>query len=81
MAPGLKNRAVLVNGLSKGIGRACASVFLGEGGRVAIMSRERAHQDKAAQLRGDVVLVRADLSGEDKAARMVPMDGGANPVI
>ena len=73
MALGLKNRAVLVTGGSKGIGLACASAFLGEGGR--------ANLDKAAQLLGDVVLVRADPTREDEAARVIPMDGGANPVI
>lgn len=73
MALGLKNRAVLVTGGSKGIGLACASAFLGEGGR--------ANLDKAAQLLGDVVLVRADPTREHEAARVIPMDGGANPVI
>ena len=73
MAPGLTNRAVLVTGGSKGTGLACASAFLGEGGR--------ANPDQAAQPLGDVVLVRADLTREDEAARVIPMDGGANPVI
>jgi len=73
MALGLKNLAELISGGSKGIGLTCASAFLGEGGR--------ANSDKAAQPLGDVVLVRADLTREDEAARVIPMDGGANPVI
>ena len=73
MALGLKNLAELISGGSKGIGLTCASAFLGEG--------VRADLDKAAQLLGDVVLVRADPTRADEAARVSPMDGGANPVI
>jgi NAD(P)-dependent dehydrogenase (short-subunit alcohol dehydrogenase family) len=67
---GLINCAVLVTGGSKGIGLACARAFLEEGARVAIVSRERANLDKAAQQLGNVVLFMADLTREDDAARM-----------
>ncbi|HEX4984977.1 MAG TPA: SDR family oxidoreductase [Burkholderiales bacterium] len=67
---GLKGRAVLVTGGSKGIGLACARAFLDEGARVAIVSRDRANLDKAsAQLRG-IACIAADLTRAQDAQRM-----------
>ncbi len=67
---GLKNRAVLITGGSKGIGLACARAFLDEGARVAIVSRDSRNLDKAGAQLGKVTLIAADLSRADDAKRM-----------
>jgi NAD(P)-dependent dehydrogenase (short-subunit alcohol dehydrogenase family) len=65
MELGLRGKAVVVTGGSKGIGLACARAFLDEGARVALVSREPANLDAALkQLRatdGAAVAVAADL--------------------
>lgn len=67
----LKDKGVLVTGGSKGIGLACARLFLAEGARVAIVSRSRANLDKAvAELPGAQPIV-ADLTRAGEAQRMV----------
>ena len=71
MELGLKNRAVLINGGSKGIGLACARAFLDEGAKVAIVSRDRGNLDKAAAQLGKVATIVADLVQADDAKRMV----------
>lgn len=68
---GLKGRAVLVTGGSKGIGLACARAFLTEGARVAIASRDPANLAKAAQALGSVTGIVADLTQAQDAQRMV----------
>lgn len=70
MELGLKNRAVLITGGSKGIGLACARAFLDEGARVAIVSRDRANLDKAGTQLGKVTLIAADLTQAGDAQRM-----------
>lgn len=70
MELGLKNRAVLITGGSKGIGLACARAFLAEGARVAIVSRERANLDRALAQLGQVATIAADLTHADQAQRM-----------
>jgi NAD(P)-dependent dehydrogenase (short-subunit alcohol dehydrogenase family) len=47
MELGLSGKTVVVTGGSKGIGLACARVFLAEGARVAITSRMQANLDRA----------------------------------
>jgi NAD(P)-dependent dehydrogenase (short-subunit alcohol dehydrogenase family) len=67
----LKGKAVVVSGGSKGIGLACARRFLGEGARVAIVSRSQANVDRAlADLKGAVGHA-ADLVRAEEALRMV----------
>jgi NAD(P)-dependent dehydrogenase (short-subunit alcohol dehydrogenase family) len=70
MELGLKNRAVLITGGSKGIGLACARAFLDEGARVAIVSRDRSNLDKAGAQLGKVTLIAADLTQAGDAQRM-----------
>ncbi|HKB82883.1 MAG TPA: SDR family oxidoreductase [Burkholderiales bacterium] len=70
MELGLKNRAVLITGGSKGIGLACACAFLDEGARIAIVSRDRRNLDKAAAQLGKVATIVADLVQADEAKRM-----------
>lgn len=71
---GLRGKAVLITGGSKGIGLACARAFLEEGARVAIVSRERANLDAAlGELHAapDVAVgIAADLVRPEAAAEM-----------
>ncbi|MEO8166380.1 MAG: SDR family NAD(P)-dependent oxidoreductase, partial [Betaproteobacteria bacterium] len=71
MELGLKHRAVLITGGSKGIGFACARAFLDEGARVAIVSRDRGNLERAGARLGKVVMIAADLSQADHAKRML----------
>jgi NAD(P)-dependent dehydrogenase (short-subunit alcohol dehydrogenase family) len=71
MELGLKQKNVLVTGGSKGIGLACAKAFLGEGARVAIVSRSPHNLDAAKKALGDIYSVAADLTDAGAAAAMV----------
>src|SRR5262245_18775355 len=57
---GLSGKAVLVTGGSKGIGLACARLFLAEGARVGITSRSQANLDRAQAALGKLPAVAAD---------------------
>lgn len=67
---GLKGKAAMVGGASKGLGFAVARALAGEGARVSIASRDKAAVDKAAariarETGADVLAVDADLSTAD----------------
>ena len=71
MEMGLRGKAVMITGASKGIGLACAKAFVAEGARVAIVSRSRANLDAAlADVPGAVAIV-ADLIDAAAALRAV----------
>lgn len=67
----LAQKRVLVAGGSKGIGLACAKVFLAEGARVAIVSRSPENLAAARRILGDVYTAAADLTDAAAAAAMV----------
>ena len=75
MELGLKDRAVLVTGASKGIGLACVRAFAAEGARVAMISRSRANLDAALAAMPPSahrpVAIAADLARADEAARAI----------
>src|SRR5919205_574336 len=59
---GLKGKAVLITGGSKGIGFACAKAFAAEGCRLHIAARDRERLGRAkAELDGDVSIHAVDL--------------------
>jgi NAD(P)-dependent dehydrogenase (short-subunit alcohol dehydrogenase family) len=68
---GLGGKNVLVTGGSKGIGLACAKLFLKEGARVALVSRTQSNLDAARAVLGDVYTVAADQVDASAAAAMV----------
>ncbi len=69
---GLKGQVVLITGGSKGLGLACARMFIDEGARVAITSRDQANLDAArAALGADVLAIAADMSDAGATAAMV----------
>jgi NAD(P)-dependent dehydrogenase (short-subunit alcohol dehydrogenase family) len=67
----LEGKIVLVTGGSKGIGLACARLFLEEGARVALCSRSQSNIDNALSALPPAFGVAADLTGAETAARMV----------
>lgn len=75
MELGLKDRAVLVTGASKGIGLACVHAFAAEGARVAMISRSQANLDAALAAMPPSehrpVAIAADLVRADDAKRAV----------
>jgi NAD(P)-dependent dehydrogenase (short-subunit alcohol dehydrogenase family) len=68
---GLRGKSVVVTGGSKGIGLACARMFVSEGARVGISSRSSANIERACAELGGVFGFAADLTSADKAAAMV----------
>ena len=75
MELGLKDRAVVVTGASKGIGLACVHAFAAEGARVAMVSRSRANLDAALAAMPPSahrpVAIAADLVRTDEATRAI----------
>ena len=80
----LSGKTVVVTGGSKGIGYACAQAFIGEGAKVAIVSRSKANLDAARGRlpQGDAVLpFAADLTRADHAERMTEaVEKGLGPI-
>lgn len=80
---GLTDKVVLVTGGSKGIGLACARAFIGEGAKVAIVSRSKVNLTVAARELGKdrVLALAADLV-QPAAARAVvaEVEGKLGPV-
>ena len=68
---GLGGKNVLITGGSKGIGLACAQLFLAEGARVALVSRSQANLDAACAALGEAYTVAVDLTDAAAAAAMV----------
>jgi NAD(P)-dependent dehydrogenase (short-subunit alcohol dehydrogenase family) len=67
----LDGKTVLVTGGSKGIGLACARLFVAEGARVAITSRSQENLDNASAALSAAIGIAADLTDPDQALRMV----------
>src|SRR4051812_12455690 len=67
MDSGLKGKIVFVTGGSRGIGLACAELFLAEGARVGICSRSAENVAKARASLGGAFGIAADLIDPDQA--------------
>ena len=68
---GLKDKKILITGGSKGIGLACATAFVAEGARVALVSRSEENLKKAKASLRDAYIISADLTNAESAAAMV----------
>lgn len=69
---GLRGQTALVAAASSGLGKAVAKLFVEEGARVAICSRRKeAVEAAAAEIGGDVLPVRADVSKAEDVERFV----------
>ena len=80
----LKGQKVLVTGGSKGIGAACAKVFLQEGCSVTIVSRDAAKLDAMrAELAafGPVAAIAADLSKAAERERIASLHGETDILV
>jgi NAD(P)-dependent dehydrogenase (short-subunit alcohol dehydrogenase family) len=68
-------KRVVVTGASKGIGRAAAIQFAGEGARVALISRSRQDLEEVAAIiaagGGEALVLPADVSQEDQLAAAI----------
>ena len=85
----LAGKHVLITGGSRGIGFACARLFLKEGARVSITSRTQSHLDAAlerlraegsGEFSGHVQAFRADLESAEQTARVVDEAEAIAPV-
>src|SRR3954447_23463649 len=78
---GFQSKTVIVTGGSRGIGLACARVFLSEGARVGITSRSSANIDRACAELVSAFGLAADLTSADEAAAMIDaMESRLGPV-
>ena len=68
---GLRDKKILITGGSKGIGLACAKIFIAEGARVAVVSRAPENLAKARKTLRDAYTIAADLTDAAAAAAMV----------
>ncbi len=68
---GLKNKVVLITGGSKGIGYACAELFLQEGAQVAICSRSQSNIDAALSRLPGARGYAADLTSDEQGLAVV----------
>jgi NAD(P)-dependent dehydrogenase (short-subunit alcohol dehydrogenase family) len=65
----IKNKIAIITGAGRGVGRATAKLFAGEGAQVVLFSRTRAHLDEAAtsirSAGGDCLAIAGDVSREE----------------
>ena len=67
----LEGKSTVITGAGRGIGKACAAVFVREGARVLAVDFSGAQKDTAAELGSAVVPFHADVSKEEDVAAMI----------
>ncbi len=67
----LDGKIAIITGAGRGIGRACAAVFVREGARVAVVDISGAEKDVASELGEQAIPIHADVSCEDDVTDMV----------
>ena len=67
----LDGKIAIITGAGRGIGRACAAVFVREGARVAVVDISGAERDVASELGEQAIPIHADVSCEDDVTDMV----------
>jgi len=67
----LDGKVAVITGAARGIGKACAQVFVREGARVLAVDISGQEKDIAAELGPAVIPVRADVSQEHEVAAMI----------
>jgi NAD(P)-dependent dehydrogenase (short-subunit alcohol dehydrogenase family) len=67
----LDGKVAVITGAGRGIGKACARVFVREGARVLAADISGAEKDTAAEIGSAAVACHADVSQEDEVALMI----------
>ncbi len=67
----LDGKVAVITGAGRGIGKACAQVFVREGARVLAVAISGQEKDTAAEFGPAVIPVRADVSQEHEVAAMI----------
>jgi NAD(P)-dependent dehydrogenase (short-subunit alcohol dehydrogenase family) len=67
----LDGRVAIITGAGRGIGKACAQVFVREGAKVLAVDFSGAEEDTAAELGSAAVPCHADVSQDDEVEAMV----------
>jgi NAD(P)-dependent dehydrogenase (short-subunit alcohol dehydrogenase family) len=69
----LEGKVAAITGAGSGMGKACAKIFAREGARIVISDISGAQDQTAAEIGGDVVATRCDISDEAQVSAMIDL--------